>query len=87
MYITREAYDLKPLFIKQGALSLWGIHLTKWTDSGSIYHLYRFNDFYVEMCCDKHTSSLIRIATFTSPHRLVPNRGKLNLIQLDQSIF
>lgn len=87
MYITREAYDLKPLFIKQGALSLWGIHLTKWTDRSSIYHLYRFNDFYVEMCCDKNTNSLIRIATFTSPHRLVSNLGKLNLIQLDQSVF
>ncbi|GAB3805338.1 hypothetical protein GCM10028819_38420 [Spirosoma humi] len=83
MYITREAYDLKPLFIKQGALFLWGIHLTKWTDSGAIYHLYRFNDFYVEMCCDKHTSSLIRIATFSSLHRLVSKLGKRNLFQLD----
>ena len=80
MYITREAYELKPLLIKQGALFLWGVHLTKWTDGCYSHHLYRFNDFYAEMCCDQHTSRLIRIATFTSPHRLVPNLGKMSLI-------
>ncbi|GAB3769895.1 hypothetical protein GCM10028818_06800 [Spirosoma horti] len=86
MYITREAYNLKPLLIKQGALFLWGVHLTKWTDNRSIHHLYRFNDFYVEMCCDKQTSRLIRITTFTSSYQLIPNRGTMNLVQLDQSI-
>lgn len=86
MNITREAYNSKPLLIKQGALYLWGVHLTKWTANGSIHHLYRFSDFYVEMCCDKQTSRLIRITTFTSSYRLVPNLGKVNLVQLDQSI-
>ncbi|AKD58573.1 hypothetical protein SD10_15950 [Spirosoma radiotolerans] len=86
MYITREAYDLKPLLIKQGALFLWGVHLTKWTDNHCVHHLYRFNDFYVEMCCDKQTNRLLHIATFASPHRLISNLGKMNLFQIDQSI-
>lgn len=65
MYITREDYDFKPLLVKQGALILWGVPLLKWVDSGHVRHLYRLNDFYAEMCYDKHTGRLTGISTFT----------------------
>ena len=73
MYITREAYERTPLLIKQGALSLWGLFLDKWTENGCVHLLYRLNDFYVDMCFDEKTGHLTYITTFTSLPRLAPH--------------
>ncbi|WP_080236942.1 hypothetical protein [Spirosoma rigui] len=76
MHITREAYDLTPLLIKQGALTLWGIPLTTWIENGSVHHLYQLNNFYADMCFDEKSGRLAYISTFSHLHQLVPCRGR-----------
>jgi hypothetical protein len=79
MYINREEYDLSPLLIKQGALSLWGTCLVNWTEGGHTHHIYRLNDFYADVCFDEKTGRLASISTFLSLHWLTPHLDRKQL--------
>lgn len=62
MQVAREEYDNKPLFIRQGALKLWGVPLAVREDFCRVRHLYSFNDFFAEMCHDKETGKVLASA-------------------------
>ncbi len=70
MQVEREEYDKKPLFIRQGALKLWGVPLAIREDLCRVRHLYSYNDFFAEVCHDKETGKVTCICTFTRTERL-----------------
>ncbi|QJW89405.1 hypothetical protein HNV11_08415 [Spirosoma taeanense] len=84
MIIDRDSYDRKPLFIKQGALRLWGIPLARRVDLCRVRQLYSFSHYFAEMCFDKETGKLTCICTFTHSHRLTPYLDQVGLDQLVQ---
>jgi hypothetical protein len=75
MNITRKTFDLSPLLIRQGALLLWGTPGATWTEHGYRHHLYRFNNFYADMCVEAKTGQLAHIVTFSSIPRMAKVGG------------
>lgn len=82
MTISRICFDRQPLFIRQGALRLWGVPLAHRTDVCRNRQLYSFNDFFAELCYDKNDGSLTCVCTFTRPQRLEPYLEQVNLDEL-----
>lgn len=82
MTISRVCFDRQPLFIRQGALHLWGVPLAHRSDMCRNRQLYSFNNFFAEVCHDKNDGSLICICTFTRPQRLAPYLEQVNLDEL-----
>lgn len=70
MQISQEAYDQKSLFIRQGALQLWGLLLARRVDSCRVRELYQFSDFFAELCYDQLTGKATCICSFRQPQRL-----------------
>lgn len=83
MNITKEAYDRKPLFIRQGALKLWGVPLARRSDLCRTRQLYSFNNFFAEACYDNTNGKLTCICSFTQSNRLDPYLDQLNLNEAD----
>ena len=83
MQVAREDYDNKPLFIRQGALKLWGVPLAIREDLCQVRQLYSYNDFFVEKCHDKVTGKLSCICSFTRLERLTPYLDQIELSTLD----
>ncbi len=83
MTIDQTSYDHKPLFIRQGALQLWGVPLACRVDLCRVRRLYRLSYFFVEMCFDVHTGQLTCICTFTQDQRLTPYLNEVGLADLD----
>ncbi|UFH56141.1 hypothetical protein [Spirosoma sp. KNUC1025] len=83
MTIEQISYDRKPLFIRQGALQLWGIPLAYRCDLCRNRQLYYFNNFFAEMCFEKETGKLTCICTFTDHRRLNPYLNQIRLDNLD----
>lgn len=84
MTISREAYDRKPLLIRQGALQIWGVPLAKRVDMCRIRELYSFSDFFAEICSDKSTGKVTCICSFANSQRLTPYLDQLDLQELIQ---
>ncbi|AUD07047.1 hypothetical protein [Spirosoma pollinicola] len=84
MYISRDIYDQKPLFIRQGALQLWGVLLAERVDLCRIRELYSFSGFFAELCYDKTTGKPTCICSFTGIRRLIPYLADLSLETLSQ---
>jgi|GEM_PF-6302395 len=72
MKIERQAYDQLPFAIKIGALILWGTQLSSYSEAGRFRQLYRFNDFFAEMCFDETQQTLTCVCTFTELTSLDP---------------
>ncbi|AUD06261.1 hypothetical protein [Spirosoma pollinicola] len=66
MDISRQAFDLKPFLIRQGALLLWGVPLTRQADVYRIRQLYKLSNFFAEVCYDPATGQPIGICSFSS---------------------
>lgn len=70
MDINQQEYDRLPVAIRQGALHLWGTHLSSYSRFGQIRQLYSFSGFFVEVCYLGQQLSCIR--TFSTIERLEP---------------
>lgn len=84
MQVTREEYDSKPLFIRQGALRLWGVPLAVRSDFCRVRYLYSYSDFFVEQCHDKDTGKLTCICSFTRLERLTPYLEQIDISPLNE---
>lgn len=82
MNIDQTAYDKNPLFIRQGALQLWGVPLAWRVDLCRNRQLYHFSEFFAEMCFDKQTGKLTCICSFTQQLRLAPYLDQIRLEDL-----
>lgn len=82
MTIDQTSYDRKPLFIRQGALDLWGVPLAHRVDLCRTRKLFQLSDFFAEMCFDLHTGQLTCICTFTQGNRLTPYLDEVSLADL-----
>lgn len=83
MTIDQMTYDRKPLFIRQGALHLWGVPLAYRADFCRTRRLYRLSHFFAEMCFDLHTGKLTCICTFTQDQRLALYLDQVSMVELD----
>lgn len=84
MYIARDNFDQQPLFIKQGALYLWGTLLASRIDQCRVRELYSIHDFYAELCYDVETRQPTCVCSFTKPHRLELYLNEVSLHELIQ---
>lgn len=84
MYISRDNFDQKPLFIRQGALQLWGTLLARRVDLCRLRELYSISDFYVEVCYNLETGRPTCVCSFTRLQRLDLYIEELNLNELVQ---
>ncbi|SOD93114.1 hypothetical protein [Spirosoma fluviale] len=82
MIISRVCFDRQPLFIRQGALRLWGVPLAHRSDVCQNRQLYSFNNFFAEVCYDKNDGSLTCVCTFTRIQRLAPYLEQVNVDKL-----
>ncbi|GAB3277056.1 hypothetical protein GCM10027347_50840 [Larkinella harenae] len=83
MQVEREEYDAKPLFIREGALKLWGVPLAIREDLCRVRYLYSLNEYFVEECHDKETGKLTCICSFSRVDRLTPYLEQIELSCLD----
>ncbi|MBD2752015.1 hypothetical protein [Spirosoma validum] len=79
MKITRELFDQQPLFIRQGALRLWGTPLVHRFDLCRNRHLYSFGDFFAEACFDPQNGKLTCICSFQRTERLTTYLDQVKL--------
>lgn len=84
MHITRDNFDQKPLFIRQGALRLWGTLLASRRDLCRVRELYSINDFYAELCYNVETGQPTCVCSFDRTQRLELYMEELNLNELIQ---
>jgi hypothetical protein len=82
MYITRDSFDQKPLFVRQGALQLWGTLIGRRVDLCRVRELYSLSDFYAELCYDVASSQPTCVCSFTRVQRLELYLERLDLNEL-----
>jgi hypothetical protein len=87
MRISRQAFDRKPLFIRQGALQLWGTLLARRVDSCRVRELYWYSDFYCELCYDTLTGKPTCVCSFSKPQRLALYLDSLSVAELTPNYF
>ena len=80
MTIAREVFDRQPLFIRQGALELWGVVLATRSDLCRTRHLYSFSGFFVEACYAHGSKKLTCLCSFSQSARLAPYLDQIELI-------